>query len=271
MSDSVHEAMFTWAEGHLGFSLTELGPEPLPLFEIDGEDVLGPLVMAKRGGNGALGARAPWLAQLRPLTQALSMDLLFSPFGCSELARVTLPDGYGIWGPTWYLFGDRSTLASASDTRPALWTADRLGEVDFDVFWHCRREALAGFGIEEEERLVAMATVLDCGAVWEVGMDVQRDTRGRGLGRAVVAAAAQWILDHERLVLATVGPFNIPSTRTLRSVGLQHQFTVTAAFPGPFHIPPQPLGTPLPGAEVYDFYPRWAMNQAINPRPGSAT
>ena len=64
-----------------------------------------------------------------------------------------------------------------------------------------------------------------------------------------------------------MGQFNVPSARTLRSVGLQYAFMDMRVLPGPFKVPAQPLGRPYPGAQVYDYYPRWAMNQDISPKP----
>ena len=125
-----------------------------------------------------------------------------------------------------------------------------------------------GFGITEEGRIAALAVVTDRGdPVWEVGMDVIPEAKGRGLGRIVVAAAANWILENDGFVMAMVGPFNVPSVRTLRASGLHYAFTTLEAMEGQFRIPPQPLGTPLPDAEVFDYYPHWAMNQKIKPRP----
>ena len=140
--------------------------------------------------------------------------------------------------------------------------------LDYDLFWHCPPEAVVGFGIAEEGRLTALAVVIGRGdPVWEIGMDVIPEAKGRGLGRAVAAAAAGWIIGKGGVPMATVGPFNVPSVRTLRGVGLRYAFTTSVAMEGPFRIPPQMLGSPLPDAEVYDFYPRWAMNRKIRPRP----
>ena len=184
------------------------------------------------------------------------------------MARITLPGGVAVWGPTWYLIGDESTFKPVDDDRIVRVSQSDLAAVDYDLFWHCRPNALAGFGVYEGKRLVALATVRDAGEpVWEIGMEVAPDTKGRGLGRAVVAAAAGWILDSGRIALATVGPFNVPSTRTLRSVGLRYMFTITKGTPAPFKVPPQVLGSPYPGAAVYNYYPSWAMNQSILPRP----
>ena len=96
-------------------------------------------------------------------------------------------------------------------------------------------------------------------------MDVVPGAKGRGLGRSVVTAAAQWILKNGRTVMASVGPPNVPSARTLRSVGLRYLMSDLRGVEGPFRVPPQSLGRPYPGAPIYDSYPRWAVNQDIQP------
>ena len=57
----------------------------------------------------------------------------------------------------------------------------------------------------------------------------------------------------------------VPSSRTLLSVGMQYAFSTMTARPGPFKVPPQAPGRPLPDAGIYDQYPRWAMNHDILP------
>jgi GNAT superfamily N-acetyltransferase len=143
-----------------------------------------------------------------------------------------------------------------------------LAGIDWEIFWHCPRDdSLAGFAVFEEDEVAALATVSDQGdPVWEIGMDVVLDAKGRGLGRAVVSASAAWILRQGKTPMASVGPFNIPSARTLRSVGLRYLISDIRGKEGPFRVPPQPLGRPHPGADLYDYYPGWAMNRDIQPR-----
>ena len=57
-------------------------------------------------------------------------------------------------------------------------------------------------------------------------------------------------------MMASVGPPNIPSARTLRSVGLRYLMSDMRGVEGPFRAPPQPMGRPYPGAPIYDSYPR---------------
>jgi RimJ/RimL family protein N-acetyltransferase len=137
--------------------------------------------------------------------------------------------------------------------------------VDWDVFWHCADDvALTGFAVFEKDQVAALATVWDDGEpVWEIGMDVAPDARGRGLGQEVMAAAVDWVLENGRVPLATVGPFNVPSARTLRSVGLRYVMSDMKGMKGPFQVPPQPVGRPYEGVALHDYYPAWAMNKDI--------
>ena len=268
----------TWFEVRFGVPLSSLSAAPVPVFATDNDAGQGAQFAAslgngsvtavKVGESAAVVAEADLVERLRPVVAGLHPDLLFSPFGCFELARVTLQEGFGVWGPTWLLFGDESTVRPLADDRPVQASESDLSDVDREVFWHTHIDgSLARFAVFEDDRLVALATVGDQGEpVWEIGMEVVADAKGRGLGRAVVAAAAEWILQNGRVAAASVGPFNVPSARTLLSVGLRYLMSEIHGVEGPLRVPPQPLGRPYPNAPVYDYYPRWAMNRDIQPR-----
>ncbi len=262
-----------WIEGRFGVPVSNLGADPVPVFAApqDSPDT-PPLTAVKLGEAAAVVTRADLVESLTPVVAGLDPDLLFAPLGCYELARVTLPRGFGVWGPSWLLFGDKNTMSPGQDSRPVLVSETDLVDADRDIFWHTHIEGSLGrFAIYEEGRLAALATVDDKGdPVREIGMDVAPYARGRGLGRAVVGAAADWILQNDRIVMASVGSFNVPSARTLRSVGLRYLLNDLRGVEGPFRVPPQPLGRPYSEAPVYDYYPRWAMNQDIQPREAAS-
>ena len=179
-----------------------------------------------------------------------------------------LPKGIGIFGPSWYFVADHASFRPVDDLRPVQLSSSELADtVDVQVFWHCfPKEAFVGFGIFENDELTALATGRRVGELmWEIGVDVAPESKTRGLGRAVVSAAGCWILEQKKLILATSAPWNVPSVRTLRSLGLQMVLSDMDSRPGPFLVPPQPLGTPYRGAEAYNYYPDWAMNKAILP------
>ncbi len=258
-----------WIEEQLGFPLPLRAPRGLPIVRaVPGREAAAPLWAIRVGPIVAVSVRPEIEAETRRVVLGLHPDQLFSVLGTYELSRVTLPHGAAVWGPVPNYIADESTWRPAGDSRPVRLSTKRLAAVDWDTFWHCDKKPLGAFGIYEAGNLEALATVADHGeSMWEIGVDVTPDLKSRGLGRAVVSAAGDWILESGQTVHATAAFWNVPSSRTLRSVGMQYVFSTMTARPGPFRVPPQPLGRPLPDAGVYDQYPRWAMNHDILPRP----
>jgi hypothetical protein len=221
----------------------------------------------KAGGKAALAVRPEWVERVQAIVDDLDTDLLFSTFGAYDLARVTLPDGVGVWGPSWYLFADEQCWRPGNDDRPVKLERPEMADVDYRTFWHCDPDCLAGFAVYDDKKLVALATVSDWGGpMWEVGMDVLQGAKLAGLGRAVVSAAVGWIIENGRIAVASTAAFNVPSARTLRSVGLRYVCSVMNGSADFMRVPPQVLGLPYPGAVVQDLYPGWAMNKDIQPR-----
>ena len=264
------EPLRTAVQQKLGASLDALGADPIPVLTSEKrESETSPLWALKIGQRGIVSAKTRWVEPLRTVVERFILDELFSIFGAYEMARITLADGVGIWGPSWYYVGDERTFRPPDDERPVQLSRSELAAcIDVEIFWHCPLEnALAGFAIFEDDQIVALATVNSTfERVWEIGIEVVPQAKGRGLGRAVVGAAGRWILQNDRLIMATTAPWNVPSARTLRSVGLECVMTDMITMSGHFHVPPQPLGQPYPDAQLYNHYPDWAMNQHILPK-----
>ncbi len=98
-------------------------------------------------------------------------------------------------------------------------------------------------------------------------MDVAPDLKARGLGTAVVGAAGDYGLAEGAVLFASAALWNIPSGRNLRKMGMEYTYNAMMGGSGPFLVQPQPIGEPLPGTPLYDYYPRWAMNKGIRERP----
>ena len=258
-----------WLERELGVSIDRLGgPSAAVLATKPRSEGSRPLWAVRVQGQAMVTVREGWLEQVQSAVSTLSPDELFTVFGAYELARVTLPRGMGVFGPSWYLAADGDSFIPAGDTRPVqLAREDLAATVDSSVFWHCPlQQAAVAHAIFEENRLTALATTRSLGdLVFEIGVDVAPMAKSQGLGRAVVSAAGEWILRQGGLILAVSAPWNVPSVRTMRSLGLLLVLTDLDSMPAPFRLPPQPLGVPHPGAQVYDYYPAWAMNSAIRP------
>ena len=228
-----------WIEQHLGFPYSAMSEDTVPVLAASADTLDLPLRAIKVGNEAALATWPEWIEGLKPIVDDLPLDMLFSVLGAYNLARITLPYGVGIWGPIWYFFADEEAWQPYDDDdRLVHFRPSDLTNVDYDLFWHCSPDSLAGFGIFDDDRLIALATVWNSGdPMWEIGMDVVPDTKRAGLGRTVVSAAARWILDNGKFALGTTAPFNVPSARTLRSAGLRHVFT---GMNGTEFFPPSP-------------------------------
>ena len=259
-------------EEKLGTSLDAMESAPVPVLASAQRSLASrPLWALRWGSRGLVSVREEWVEPLQAVVNGLALDELFSIFGVYELSKITLSDGVAVWGPSMYYFGDERTLRPPLEAGVQQFAVEELRKtIDCEIFWHCSLdEAITGFGVVEAGEIVALAVVVPTfEQIWEIGMEVAPHAKGRGLGRAVVGAAGRWIVQHARLVMATVAPWNIPSSRTLRSVGLNYVLMSMDTLSGHFHVPPQPLGHPRPGEVLYNHYPDWAMNQDIQPRPG---
>ena len=267
ISDALYGRIEPWIHHFLGIPFSALQPYPVPVLSTVTPDADSWILSVANGGKSAVMAPPIIATDLEPIVANLNSDMIFSSFGCYELARALLPHGFTPFGPQLFMFGDEETVPRKTDDRPIEMTDSQRAAVDYRQFWHCVPDAVTSFGVYDSGRLLAMASIGNhAPPLLEIGMEVAIDVKGRGLGRAVVNAAAQWILGNSRIPFATVGHFNIPSARTRRANGLRYGFQTIDAKKGPFKIPPQSLGTPASGFEVHDYYPRWAMNQDVIPR-----
>ncbi len=258
-----------WLEGELGALIGRPGHPLVAVLATEPRAEGSRTLWAVRvQGQAIVTVREDWLEHVQRAVSTLSLDELFTVFGVYELARVTLPLGTTVFGPSWYLAADGDSFIPAGDTRPVQLAGEDLeARVDSSIFWHCPlRQAVVAHAVFEENRLVALATTRLLGdLVYEIGVDVAPRAKSQGLGRAVVSAAGEWILRQGGLILAVAAPWNVPSVRTMRSLGLRLVLTDLDSFPAPFRLPPQPLGVPHPDAQIYDYYPAWAMNAAVRP------
>lgn len=268
--ERLRQRLMPWQEGRLGASLEALSTPEVPVVALDARRELGPPVLAVGlGGRGVVTVRPDWAPALEAALSGLSYDLLFSIYGAYEISRATLPHGLSGWGPYFCMAADEESFCEADDPRPVYLSGDEIrATADPKIFWHCLLdESIGGFGIFDNGQLVSLASIrVESDDLLEIGIDSAPDQQLRGMGRAVAAAAGRWILDQGKLVWWTTSTWNVPSSRLSRALGLVHIWSEMIAVPGPFRMPPQPLGAPAPGAEMRNYYPEWAMNHDIKPR-----
>ena len=219
----------------------------------------------KINGKTAFTANKYIIKNLEPIISKLSTDEIFSTFGSFELSKITLPFGYGVWGPTWFMFTDTFCFDFSKDINVIDINEIEILNIDNKIFWHVAiQESIKSYGVYKNNNLIAVSTVQDRGDdVYEISMDVHPNAQSSGLGKALVSKAVNYVISLDKIAMASVGIFNIPSNRTLRSVGMEMLITDMKGLPGDFMIEPQPLGEPAPGYTVLNRYPYWAMNQNI--------
>ena len=153
-----------WIEQYLGFPYSAMSECAVPVLALSVNTLDSPLRAIKVGNKAALATCREWAERLTPIVDDLSIDMLFSVLGAYNLARVTLPYGVGIWGPIWYFFADEETWQPYdNDNRLVQLRPSDLTNLDYELFWHCSPDSLAGFGIFDAGRLTALATVWNSG------------------------------------------------------------------------------------------------------------
>lgn len=91
--------------------------------------------------------------------------------------------------------------------------------IDPRLFRQGRDVPVAALAMHHEE-VVGVATFsTDSDSLWQIGIDVIREHRGRGLGAALTSRAARVVLDRGRVPYYATSAANITSRRTAQSAG----------------------------------------------------
>ena len=264
MSSKILDRISGWIAKYYGINISDLTVNQKYISELSLEYSF-PFRAVKINGKTAFTANKYIIKNLEPIISKLSTDEIFSTFGSFELSKITLPFGYGVWGPTWFMFTDTFCFDFSKDINVIDINEIEILNIDNKIFWHVAiQESIKSYGVYKNNNLIAVSTVQDRGDdVYEISMDVHPNAQSSGLGKALVSKALNYVISLDKIAMASVGIFNIPSNRTLRSVGMEMLITDMKGLPGDFMIEPQPLGEPAPGYTVLNRYPYWAMNQNI--------
>ncbi len=264
MSSKILDRISGWIAKYYGINISDLKVNQKYISELSLEYSF-PFRAVKINGKTAFTANKYIIKNLEPIISKLSTDEIFSTFGSFELSKITLPFGYGVWGPTWFMFTDTFCFDFSKDINVIDINEIEILNIDNKIFWHVAiQESIKSYGVYKNNNLIAVSTVQDRGDdVYEISMDVHPNAQSSGLGKALVSKAVNYVISLDKIAMASVGIFNIPSNRTLRSVGMEMLITDMKGLPGDFMIEPQPLGEPAPGYTVLNRYPYWAMNQNI--------
>ena len=82
-----------------------------------------------------------------------------------------------------------------------------------------RLEAVAALALHDDEVVGVASASTDSDTLWQIGIDVHSNYRGRGLGAALTSRVARGVLDAGRVPYYGSSINNIASRRTAQSVG----------------------------------------------------
>ena len=198
------------------------------------------------------------------LIENIHRDFLFSDYGKFEIAKITHKYHYYVWGPSWIMFAEENDWNDIDLHKVEILNSSEIkDQLDFNFFWHNYSDCLKGFAIKMNNKIIACATLKDVGGGFvEIGVDVDTKLNIPGLGSSIYSAAGRWAFDKNYIPFSSVGPWNVPSTRTQMKCGMKFIGTDMTSI-DKFKIAPQTLGSPANEINIYDYYPEWGFNKNI--------
>ena len=215
-----------------GVHLSELSPDRAanPLrrrYPVRAED----LHIVTMGTGVVVSATPRWIPWVTKLFCNLEPDEAFSPRVLGEVSRRVSRQAFRLHGPYPY------NVTSNQDWRhletPSGYAIDlggaELSEQLNPAFWpnvisprapaQGRPNVVTAVAIRGEEVVGAAAASTDSDALWQIGVDVQPEHRGRGLGAVLTSRVAGAVLARGKVPFYGSRVDNIASRRTAHSAG----------------------------------------------------
>ena len=123
-----------------------------------------------------------------------------------DWARRDAPDGYGI-----EVDGGELLVGLEHADWPNAIAPWRMGQG--------RREAVGAVALHENTVVGVATATTDSDTLWQIGVDVHSEHRGRGLGAALTSQVARGVLDEGRVPYYGSSVNNIASRRTAQAAG----------------------------------------------------
>lgn len=173
--------------------------------------------MVSFGQGTVLSAQEPLLSRLRRQLAGLERDRLWSQPFLRSLGHYFLPDPRRM-EPVSPPMGLRLEWVQAADMERLYRIPGFSNALGYDR--SAPRPDVLALCAWEGERLVGVAGVSeDCRMLWQVGVDVLPDWRGRGLGAALVAGLSQAVLEKGKIPYYGTSSGNLASQRTAWRAG----------------------------------------------------
>jgi len=161
-------------------------------------------------------------------------DELFLPNRMGRMAELVRPEGLYLYGPFPRFAVSHSTLTHVE--APASYSVRVVDQAGADAIgqrarWHnaiykvptksARSTMIAAIAEREGEIVGVCGATSDSPYMWQLGIDVMSEHRGRGIAPALTSAVAEAVLDEGKLPYYGTSASNIPSMRTALAAGFK--------------------------------------------------
>ena len=197
----------------------------------------GKIGIASMGTGGIVCVDEPqleWAEEVFGPAESASRDQLFRPLSTGRMAQLIEPEGLTLFG-TFPRF--TVSLDSLIDIRPpAGYTVEIVDQehaegieqrgkwayaIPLDPAASARPTEIAGIARINGETVGVCGASADSPYMWQLGIDVEPEHQGRGVGPALTSAVARAALEAGRLPYYGTSSSNIPSMRTALAAGFK--------------------------------------------------
>ena len=184
------------------------------------------------GVGGVVSASGQWVEAIRAIYDGVERDQIFEPAHMGQVADLAGKSGVMIFGPYPRFIAYPETIATGHIRKvPTVELlegdpGDRFDLSDWPFALTPNRQAsrpVKAVSIARNgSKLIGLASITaDSAQLWQIGLDVVDDHRGKGVGTALTLALAKFALDSDAVPYYGATAANIPSIRTAISAGLK--------------------------------------------------
>ena len=204
-------------------------------------------------GDGATVSVSPLLVpQLGPIFEQIERDQAFEPERLSAVSRLLRPHGLYVRGPGPRLVCGQDTLRTRPvpdefrmvvEPDPPIERVRELGgtrepggsawpnAIDGHQLGGALPTTVLAVGYGDGRVVGVASATAEAPRLWQIGIDVGAEARGRGLGTTLVAAVAQHVLAAGRVPWYAVAPANVRSLRAALAAGFRPAWLEVRAVP----------------------------------------
>ena len=190
-----------------------------------------PLMLVTMGAGVVVTSHPERSAWLRETLQGLDRDVVFAASTVARVAEYVSQDGQELFGPNPKYVCARESFRPADVPRDVQINMVEREDMS-ELYRHAGfRHALVYRMDDPRPNMVATVATrggeivgvagagADCDAMWNIGIDVVEVARGQGIGRALVSALTETVLDRGRVPYYSTAVSNIRSRNVAISLG----------------------------------------------------